>query len=319
MKSDFTTDEFESKFLSKKYVNIVACFLVVVIALFIVANTMSNDNNINISADADSDISSDLGDEILGEDSTTETNGIVYSKDTVLEAWNYAYGLYTGEIVNNYKGYLSKTNASLNIVTLGYKQNILFETQMDSNGRVKQSNDVTGFVNRYTNTYVDTKSNKVYYKESDNKSNLQNMTASSVDIESYKSSMLVLPNEMIYNIDESNINFSTVKFSKFSNGYKYTFKLNLDSPSLDNYKKMIVLNSEGFVNDVGPTFTSIEVSFTVNKQGYFKSITRTEKYSVVAQLAFFKGNANCEYVGVETFDESYYNVYKSIQKPDWCI
>ena len=75
MKSDFTTDEFESKFLSKKYVNIVACFLVVVIALFIVANTMSNDNNINISADADSDISSDLGDEILGEDSTTETNG----------------------------------------------------------------------------------------------------------------------------------------------------------------------------------------------------------------------------------------------------
>ncbi len=320
MDQNVTTEEKEFRLLSKrKYINIVACFLIMVIALFVVANTMSSDENSQISADADSEVSDDLGDEILGDNSTTESNGIVYSKDTVLDAWNYAYNLYTGEIVNNYKGYLSKTNASLNIVSLGYKQKILFETQMDSNGRVKQSNDVTGFVNRYTNTYVDSKAGNVYCIESDKKSDLKNMTASAVDIDTYKASKIVLPNEMTYVIDETNIMFDTVKFSKYSNGYKYTFKLNLDSPTLDNYKKMIVLNSEGFVNEVGPTFTSIEISFTVNKQGYFKSITRTEKYSVVAQLAFFKGNANCEYVGVDTFDESYYNVYKSIQKPDWCI
>ncbi len=310
--------EKKSKRKSKKslVLNLLSVCMVSVIVLLVGVQAFSG--GLSDSAGASNAIVEEVeGDVIAGsEDNTNINTGIKYSKDTILDAWNYAMAYLTGTSKETYYGRQSTMTGSLVISASGIPNGFIptqqFYTKsiMDSNKNIYQYTKSTGYAVVEAEVYANKESNTIW--------SINGGVKEKRSYEDYAVTEGNTPDGFPIIVSSDTIISSSVKFCIDKGYYKYTFSVDPIS-STEGYVKKIQKNGESFTDGGLPQFKSIELEVLINSKGYFYKISRKEVYTMNAKVSIYKGLATCTANYTEIFDPDYNDKYISTEstKPSW--
>ncbi len=317
-KSTYKSDKINKRKSKKSLVlNLLSICMVGVIVLLVGIQAFGS--NLSSSADANSNsvVEEVEGDVVAGSEDNTNTNtGIKYSKDTLLDAWNYAMAYLTGTSKETYYGRQSSMTGSLVITAEGLPSGLIptqqFNTKsiMDSNKNVYQYTKSTGFTVVEAEVYADSKSNTIW--------SINDGVKEKRTYEEYASAEGNTPDGFPIIVNSSTLVASSVKFSIDKGYYKYSFSVDPIASTKD-YVKKIQRNGASYTDGSMPEFKSVEFEVWINSKGYFYKISRKEVYTMNAKVAVYKGIATCTANYTEIFDPDYNDKYISSDKtkPSW--
>lgn len=312
MKSYILEEEEKSK---DSLINKISVFLIGILISFFVLTYFSLSNNTITNAE----IQVPNIDKEVSEEEIIKNTGIVYTKETVWEAWKYAYDLYRGTTKNKWVGRKSVVNAEmLTTVEIGNmtlnNQAIQIWTTMDSSGNIYEKTNASGTVkSQYEEKYYFADEDVVYYRmgASERYESLNKTLTLNEFINTYMADFT----DYAIAVNKESIIMDSVEFARTSNGYKY--KMDVDpSTTTELYSKLIYINSKEFTSGDMPVFKKLSITFVVGEYGHFVEIDRNEEYHLIADYIVHNKVVRNIYKSKEVF--TVYDRYiEDIQPPSW--
>ena len=275
--------------LPKKMKSLVALMLILVAffaSVTVVKSTMPDepitpediyDEDFELKADEDEDNSSNKDNNDNKDNGSSATELVVPSQfKTALDAYLYAHN------------YLSKSTGVYSVISgtvdAGVAtQQVIGVKKIDSEGNfynesVSKKNGTIG-VDLAERVYLPKNENNIYVqstKDIDN-SLIANYKDpyNCITQEEYLRKNKILPNQSNYIINSDTVKGSSIRYS--ASDKKYYGTLILNDGAVENYKYKV---KESSGSSIVPKFTSIEVSFTLDKYGRFLNVKTIEVYEI---------------------------------------
>jgi len=298
--------------------NVLSVCVVIVAVLLLSVQAFSG----SISSDASSSSAIVQQEETAGD--VTEENsgkantktGIKYSKDTLLDAWNYAMAYLSGEAKETYYGRSSTMSGSLDIAASGLpsglipSQTFVSTAVMDSEKNIYQYTLTKGYATFETKVYANAEQETVW--------SIMNGEKKKRTYAEYAAEEGNTPNGYPLIINSSTIIKSSVKFSIDNGYYKYEFSLDPQASTVD-YSKKIQTSGADYSDGSAPTFKYETVRCWINSDGYFYKIERDEQYLMNASIAVYHGTVTCTAKFSEVFTKKDNDAYISPSRTsqDW--
>ena len=281
-----------------KWVNIFAFALVIIMCVVIVNSVSFFPTASAGSTDAESEEIYDPMDEEIEYTDEVQATALYKAGDS-LKAWQTGRALYLSA-----PGFKSNITGTMNFKAIG----ILNVTQTLNTYRMRYGNGnfyangrSSGSRTVATETFYDVNSNMVYVYE-DSKKTVYSLSQ-------YTNDMGLAPNGFNFIINESTYGEEISFKHKVSGDYEFVFTLKTNGEATVNYSKFINYGGRDIVGSQMPKFSSIRLTLTVDKDGYFKKLSEESHYTFDVY-----GGVDC----VNKFTENYTS-YKYIQPvtPSW--